>query len=70
MFTQAAECYKKTGSGNLEACNSYVEAGNSYKKTNPIAAIQAYEKAIDMYNEGGTILFTYSIDFIYSFTFV
>ena len=64
-FTQAAECYKKTGSSLLEACNSYVEAGNSYEKSNPIAAVQAYEKAIDMYNEAGIIVLTHS--FIDSF---
>jgi alpha-soluble NSF attachment protein len=51
-FMKAGECHKTLGS-ETDAVGSIAEAGNCYKKLNPVEAIVAFQAAIDIYNAGG-----------------
>ncbi len=51
-FKKACECLMFTDS-ELDAVNNLVEAGNCYKKINPVDAIQTFMQAIGMYNDKG-----------------
>lgn len=52
-FIQAAEAWHQRGESATEVINALVEAGNSYKRINPVDAVKAFERAIEMYNENG-----------------
>jgi len=51
-YLRAAECQLQTESPS-DACNSYVEAGNSYKNINFTDAVESYQKAITIFNDSG-----------------
>lgn len=51
-YLEAAKCALQTDTPN-DACNHYVEAGNSFKMVSPMDAVNAYKLAIDMYNANG-----------------
>lgn len=52
VFLQAAEANQMAGNAS-DTTTNLVEAANCYKKISPLDAVNAYRKAIDLYNEGG-----------------
>ncbi|CAM9335349.1 unnamed protein product [Ectocarpus fasciculatus] len=53
-FTEAAKCFIKAEGSTNDACTSFVEAANACKQaSNTTGAIEAYGKAIEIYNENG-----------------
>lgn len=52
VFLKAGECHNQL-KDELEAVNKIAEAGNCFKKLNPVEAIGAYKQAIDIYNAAG-----------------
>ena len=52
MYVKCAECHKERGETN-DMINSFVEAGNIYKKSDPVKAIDAFTKAINGFNDSG-----------------
>lgn len=51
-FSKAAECYQHQNEIN-DCTNKLVEAGNCYKKINPVKAIEVFNRVIESYNEAG-----------------
>lgn len=51
-FLKVGECRSTLGEEN-EAVTAISEAGNCFKKINPVEAITAFRKAIEIYNSGG-----------------
>lgn len=52
-FLQAADAWMQAGENRTDAVNQIIEAGNCYKKINPVEAIKAFQRAIEFYNENG-----------------
>ena len=52
-FLDCAKAWQLAGDNKSDVCNAYVEAGNCFKKSNPVAAVEAFNQAIEMYNENG-----------------
>jgi alpha-soluble NSF attachment protein len=52
VYLQSADAYINVDSQS-EAINQIVEAAGCYKRINPESAITAYERAIELYNDGG-----------------
>jgi alpha-soluble NSF attachment protein len=52
-FLQSSEAWMQAGDNKTDAVNQIVEAGNCYKKINPVDAVKAFQRAIEHYNENG-----------------
>lgn len=52
MFLKASTAHKELGSDS-DTVNSIVEAGNCFKKVNPVECIKAFTSAIELYNLSG-----------------
>lgn len=50
MYIKCAECYKECGETN-DMINCFVEAGSTYKKSDPVKAIDAFTTAINGFND-------------------
>ncbi|KAJ1392470.1 soluble NSF attachment protein, partial [Ochromonadaceae sp. CCMP2298] len=59
LWQSAGDAFLKSADAHLvlesstDACSNVVEAAQCYKKINPLDSVNAYRRAIDMYNEGG-----------------
>jgi alpha-soluble NSF attachment protein len=53
VFLQAADALMQAGDNKNEVIEAIVEAGNCYKKINPVEAVKAFQNAINYYNEIG-----------------
>jgi alpha-soluble NSF attachment protein len=51
-YTQAAECLLTEGEA-YDGASKLVEAGNCFKKSNPVKAIKTFNRVIDLNNEAG-----------------
>eukprot|EP01041_Mallomonas_annulata_P012231 gene12231-25682_t len=51
-YLKAADCQNKTDSPN-DSCNSYIEAGNSFRNCSANDAVASYQKAIAIFNDTG-----------------
>ncbi len=54
-FLECATAWEQVGDNKSDIVNSMVEAGNCFKKVNPISAINAFQKAIELYNDSGRV---------------
>jgi alpha-soluble NSF attachment protein len=52
-FMQASDAWQQAGDNKTDAVNAIIEAGNCYKKCNPVEAVNAFHKAIAHYNDNG-----------------
>lgn len=54
-FLECANAYEQAGDNKNDVVNAFVEAGNCFKKTNPVSAVTAFQKAIELYNDSGRV---------------
>lgn len=52
-FLKSAEAWLEAGDNKTDATNAIVEAGNCFKKVNPVEAIRSYQRAIGMFADNG-----------------
>lgn len=52
-FLECSKAWEQTGENKSDVVNALVEAGNCFKKVNPVAAVEAFQNAIELYNDSG-----------------
>lgn len=52
-FLQEADAWFQAGDNKTDAVNALVEAGNCFKRYQPVEAVNAFRRAIDHFNENG-----------------
>jgi alpha-soluble NSF attachment protein len=54
-FLECSRAWDQAGDNKSDVVNSIVEAGNCFKKVNPVEAVNSFQKAIELYNESGRV---------------